>query len=289
MGFPSTATAHRLRSTARSSPSARRASSATRGAVYVYERQAIFWVLQAKLTAPDAAIGDFFGTSVALNNGRLIVGASGKDSSKGAAYIFVRYGTNWLQTARLNAIERQNNSNFGSTVSLEGGVALVGSWCRRSRGSAQLFARYGTNWVQRARIKAADGLDGDRFGYAVSLSGDRAVAGAPSSAGTGAGYLFNLCSHTTLVASDELPGDVFGQSISAGRNAVLVGVPGGATNKGAACLFGQQEIHGRNWRNSPTQTDSPAISSAHPSRSKKTPWLSARRARLRTAARSTRM
>ncbi|MFA5238922.1 MAG: FG-GAP repeat protein, partial [Phycisphaerae bacterium] len=50
------------------------------------------WVQKAKLVAPDAAAGDYFGSSVALGIGRrAIVGAYGSDVSgvdSGSAYIF---------------------------------------------------------------------------------------------------------------------------------------------------------------------------------------------------------
>ena len=41
-----------------------------------------------KLVAADAASGDWFGTSVAIDGNTVVVGARGKDDYSGAAYVF---------------------------------------------------------------------------------------------------------------------------------------------------------------------------------------------------------
>ena len=87
------------------------------GAVYVYLRQVNgtpsdqrddTWLLQAKLSASDAAAGDAFGISVALDGNLLVVGASQTDQSPtaanaGSAYVFRRSGTIWTQEGKLQA------------------------------------------------------------------------------------------------------------------------------------------------------------------------------------------
>ena len=45
-----------------------------------------------KLTASDAALGDFFGSSVAISGGTLLVGDPFKDGNRGATYVFVLSG-----------------------------------------------------------------------------------------------------------------------------------------------------------------------------------------------------
>src|SRR5690242_12147850 len=48
---------------------------------------------QAELTASDAVAGDDVGDSVAIAGSTAVVGAASKNSSTGAAYVFVRSGT----------------------------------------------------------------------------------------------------------------------------------------------------------------------------------------------------
>ena len=45
-----------------------------------------------KLTASDAALGDFFGSSVDISGDTLLVGDPFKDGNRGATYVFVLSG-----------------------------------------------------------------------------------------------------------------------------------------------------------------------------------------------------
>ena len=64
-------------------------ASAT-GAAYIFTRSGSTWSQQAKLLASDKASGDQFGISVSISSdgNTAIVGAYGKASQTGAAYIF---------------------------------------------------------------------------------------------------------------------------------------------------------------------------------------------------------
>ena len=56
------------------------------GAVYVFQRKAGKWAQAAKLSATGGVEGDDLGAALALDAGRLLVGAPGTDSSKGAVF-----------------------------------------------------------------------------------------------------------------------------------------------------------------------------------------------------------
>ena len=58
------------------------------GAAYVFTGSGSTWPQQAKLTAAAAAPGDYFGYAVALSGSTAVVGAPGKNSTTGAAYVF---------------------------------------------------------------------------------------------------------------------------------------------------------------------------------------------------------
>ncbi|MHC4132552.1 MAG: FG-GAP repeat protein [Planctomycetota bacterium] len=61
------------------------------GSAYIFERDGTSWSEQAKLTATDAAAGDYFGTSVSISGAHAIVGAYTDDdngSGSGSAYMF---------------------------------------------------------------------------------------------------------------------------------------------------------------------------------------------------------
>src|SRR5207302_129505 len=61
------------------------------GAAYIFSRNqggADNWGQVQKLTASDGAANDRFGRSVALSDDAIVVGADGKNSYTGAAYVF---------------------------------------------------------------------------------------------------------------------------------------------------------------------------------------------------------
>ena len=114
------------------------------GAVYVYTRKTNgtptdlrddSWVLQAKLMASDAAVGDAFGVSVALDGNLLAVGASNTDqaapaTNSGSVYVFRRSGTTWTQEGKLQASDPLVNRLLGIELSVSadpmGDTVVVG-------------------------------------------------------------------------------------------------------------------------------------------------------------------
>ena len=68
---------------------------------------------QGTLTASDGAAHDNFGYSVAVSGSTAVVGAYGKNSSTGAAYVFMRSGSTWTQQAKLTASDGATHDNFG--------------------------------------------------------------------------------------------------------------------------------------------------------------------------------
>jgi hypothetical protein len=98
----------------------------------------------------------------------------------------VRQGTTWTQQARLNALDGQAFSQFGTALALDGNTALVGAPTHQLDpsigriGVAYVFVRNGTVWTRRARLNANDGAANDYFGAAVALNGDTALIGAPA-------------------------------------------------------------------------------------------------------------
>jgi Bacterial Ig-like domain (group 3)/FG-GAP repeat len=106
------------------------------GAAYVFRRSGSHYTQTAELTASDGAIGDQFGTSVALSStgSTALVGAFlhpvHRDVRSGAAYVFSRSGSTYKQTAELTASDGAGGSQFGASVALSanGSTALVGAY-----------------------------------------------------------------------------------------------------------------------------------------------------------------
>ena len=171
------------------------------GSAYVFAFNGTTWWQEAKLTADDGMANDQFGISVSLDGTRALVGAHLDDdngSDSGSAYVFYLDGINWLQEAKLTALDGEEDDLFGFSVSLDGNRALIGADQDDVNGfrsgSAYVFASDGQAWSQEANLIPTDGEMFHRFGRSVSLSGTRALVGASwdddNGSAAGSAYLF---------------------------------------------------------------------------------------------------
>jgi hypothetical protein len=108
------------------------------GAVYVYTLQAGQFVFSAYLKSPTPRAGDFFGTSVALEDGVLAVGAPAEDlpfsgartslEANGAVYVFRRSAPHeWKLEQTLRPVVPAHKGFFGVSVSLSDSLLAIGA------------------------------------------------------------------------------------------------------------------------------------------------------------------
>ncbi len=230
---------------------------------------------QAYLKASNTDAEDFFGQSVAASGDLVVVGAPEEDSSatgvngnesdnagldSGAAYIFRRVGSSWVQEAYLKASNTDNFDNFGWSVAVSGNRVVVGAPIERggssgvdgdqtdngqyAAGAVYVFVESNGSWSQEAYLKASNAAAVDEFGYAVAISGDLIAVGAweedsasvgvngnqadNSATRAGAAYVFHLSGgvwsqEAYLKASNTDAGDRFGCSIAVSGDLVVVG------------------------------------------------------------------
>jgi hypothetical protein len=233
------------------------------------------WGQVKKLVAAAPEDDDIFGISVALSGDYAVVGAPGSDGAgtdRGAAYVFYRNqggADNWGQVKAIRAGDAADDDGFGYAVALEGDTLVVGSdgedGSGTDRGAAYVFYRDqggADNWGQVAKLTAGDPQDVDQFGFAVALSGDVVVIGAPGEDGAGLGrgaaYVFSRDlggadawgQLKKLVASDAADDVWFGTSVAVDGSIAVVGAAwddGEGTNRGAAYLFLQGQGGTDNW------------------------------------------
>ncbi len=158
------------------------------GATYIYQRFGTSWVQVSKLLPSDNNdhTAANFGELVAMSGDRLICNAprlshTGR-SQAGAAYIFRRSGSAWIQEARLVSDSPQGGEWFSFDVAIDGDRAMVGGF-RRSvlgqpvAGAAYVFRRFGTSWLMASHMDAPSPYAFGYFGYGIGLSGTRAIVG----------------------------------------------------------------------------------------------------------------
>ena len=210
----------------------------SQGAVYVFVRSGDTWTQQVKLTAPDGAAGDEFGFAAAISGDTIVVGArfAAIDgiNGHGAAYVFVRSGDTWTEQAKLSAADGASYDEAGFSVAIDGDTVLVGApFANGSQGKAYVFTRSGTDWAFEATLAADDGAASDRFGLALAVEGDTAIAGSPSAqiganGYQGAAYVFARSAgawtlQRKLTGSDSAAFDEFGVSVALDAGTAVVG------------------------------------------------------------------
>jgi len=156
------------------------------GSAYVfrYDPGADLWIEEQKLLASDGAGADYFGYTLGLSDGVLIIGAPYDDDNggdSGSAYVF-RYDPGsglWQEEQKLTASDGAASDKFGWGCSIAGDVALVGAHYHGQRGAAYVF-RYdpgsGT-WNEEQKLLPADCAYLDYFGYSTAVTGDIALVG----------------------------------------------------------------------------------------------------------------
>jgi predicted amidohydrolase len=201
----------------------------------------------AKITASDGASDDFFGQSVAVGSGRIVVGAWQDDdngSGSGSAYIFDLDGT---QLAKITASDGASNDYFGESVAVGSGRIVVGAYYDDDdgslSGSAYIFDLDGT---QLAKITASDAATGDQFGRSVAVGSGRIVVGAyrdsDNGGASGSAYIYDLdgTQLAKITASDGAALDYFGYSVAVGSGRIVVGAyqdDDNGSNSGSAYIF----------------------------------------------------
>ncbi|NNE68049.1 MAG: hypothetical protein HKN33_15915 [Pyrinomonadaceae bacterium] len=228
---------------------------ANRGSVYVYRKVGNSWVEEAKLIAEDdTEVNDMFGNSVSLSGDTLIVGTPESTVSGnpvGAAYIFTRTGSEWIDTARLVANDATVSDRFGFAVSIDGDVAAIGAIGDAGfTGSVYIFRRSGSNWAEEDKLTASDAASSSRFGETVAIDNGYVVVGASRASNAngseaGAAYVFSddgtgWAEDQILLASDGGEDDNFGGSVAVHSDTIVIGatdVDDTANNEGAAYVF----------------------------------------------------
>jgi len=216
------------------------------GAAYVFDVTTGAQLL--KLTASDAAPNQGFGSSVALSGNTAIIGAVDLNSyvDTGAAYLFDV--TTGMQLHKLNASDAAAGDQFGFSVSISGGRAIVGAKFDNDAGihsgSAYVFGV--ATGEQLLKLTASDGAEADQFGFAVAISSSTAVVSAVGDDAysfSGSAYLFDVVTGTQLhklTASDAAADDFFGSAVAISGSTAVVGAVGdddGGSFSGSAYLF----------------------------------------------------
>ena len=198
--------------------------------VYRYDSRNAQWNEEAKLTVPEPTmcVSYRFGKNISLDGDVALIGSEpiqpfdcqggGPTEPEAGAYVF-RFDPEcvpgdgcspWVFETKLVSSDMTVGDRFGTTVAIDGDLALVGAWgvwdpsisCWADppdsdlcvAGAAYVFAFDGTEWVEQAKLISSDIDEADALGWFVAISGETALVGAPGNddAGyrSGSAYFF---------------------------------------------------------------------------------------------------
>lgn len=208
---------------------------------------------------------DNFGSALAVSGDTLLVGAPGTNLAEahngGAAYIFQRKNSRWIEFARLLPDPPQAGSGFGYAVAIDNGIAAVGARYEfnpgngNGSGAVYIYKQHNGTWQLQARLAASDSAPFDLYGYAVALHGDTLAVGARAADGpdgernTGAVYLYRRVGddwhlQARLSPADLAPEDHFGQALALDDRYLFISAPGrdsqGVPNSGLVYVYRRQ-------------------------------------------------
>ena len=210
------------------------------GAAYIFVREGARWEQQAKLLPNDLVGSDAFGEDVFVSGRTVVVGAPQHSHSglrfPGAAYVFDRVGTNWVQKAKLTASDAAKSDRFGHSVAISGDTIIVGAPLRdtpagKDAGTAYIFVPDGDSWKQQAMLMPAKAGASNQLGFGVATTGNIAIVGAPArnegARAAGAAYSFVRVEGVWEEKEKVVPKDgardlKFGSSIGMSDNSVVI-------------------------------------------------------------------
>ncbi|MDQ3037768.1 MAG: FG-GAP repeat protein, partial [Myxococcota bacterium] len=145
-----------------------------------------------------------------------------------------------LPRAVLVASDAAIDDELGTSVAVEGDLAVAGAPERAGGGAAYVFERTATGWIERATLVPPMVSPGDDAGESVALSGDTIVIGSPRDndpvySAAGAVDVFRRVAagwtHEARIANPDatVSNELFGRSVAIVGDVMVVGAPGDRT------------------------------------------------------------
>jgi hypothetical protein len=225
------------------------------GATWVFIREGSDWVQQGPKLVGSGAVGaalQGLSTALSADGNTAIVGGPGDNSGVGAAWVFVRDGSVWIEQQKLVGTDSVGAVGQGTSVALsaDGNTAIVGGPDTGSlvdTGAAWVFTRSGPAWTQQGpKLVGTGSVVPSEQGISVALSadGNTAIVGGDVDNGLGAAWVFTRTGVTWTQQGAKLVGtgstaDSQGSSValSADGNTAIVGGPNDNSFVGATWVF----------------------------------------------------
>ncbi|MCK5074974.1 MAG: hypothetical protein KAR38_01305, partial [Calditrichia bacterium] len=229
------------------------------GAAYIFKYTGNSWEQQVKLTASDGENWDWFGSSVAIDGNRVVIGARNANGSFGAVYIYHFDGINWIEEAGFSEYSAGEGGRLGKAIAIQGDMVLAGatqfldSTDYDQSGAVYVYQYNGSSWERQQVFLAEDHEPNAYFGNSIDIDGDQVIIGAYEDGSGdftdhGAAYIFKYNGtlweqQAKLTAAYIASYTSFGTSVAIEGNIVVIGTEEGY-GSGSAYIF---EFNGSSW------------------------------------------
>ncbi|MDB6137715.1 MAG: hypothetical protein JWO94_787, partial [Verrucomicrobiaceae bacterium] len=211
------------------------------GAAYVYNLTTGALLKTLKPNPGDGANGDFFGTSVAITDTRVVVGAYADDSNKGSIYVFdLKTGA---QIIKLQDPLGVSNDAFGFSMASEGSIVIVGAPRVDSyRGAGYAYDISANPPAFIKKYQPSTSVANDQAGFSVAIHQGKIILGAAyagASNSTGKIFVMGLqdTNESALTGSDVGQGEYLGRCVATHQGLLIAGSPFQAGGRGAVYVF----------------------------------------------------
>ena len=206
------------------------------GAVFIFERIDGEWVETAYLLPPYPDPLGWFGRWLAMDDGRIVIGAPYEDGQRldgsriddsGVAYVFEKVAGTWIRTGTLQPNEPQAGASFGWSVAISGDRIAVAAWEDAvegiEAGSVTTYRQRKGLWQAEAVFRPNEPSHRQLFGRDIDLQDGVLVVGAPGddtiAEDAGAVFVWHYYNDEwnfagRLLASDAIPGDALGSQVA---------------------------------------------------------------------------
>ena len=217
------------------------------GAAYFFRRRNGKWKLEQKLMPEDIAPNDEFGSRAVIQGDRAVISAYKADGlarDSGVVYVY-KYNEDdkeWRQEAKLTPDDGSTpHAFFGINLAIDEDNILVGAYNDTQKGitedgegagAAYVYSLSSSGeWIQTAKLFAADGEPGHNFGRQVALNGNVMVVSSLANyllPMSGALYIYRRTSEgnweqQSKLMTNHIVEDSFGSDIALDGLTILAG------------------------------------------------------------------
>jgi hypothetical protein len=208
-------------------------------------------LIEQSLSVQGKKQWDRFGTSVAIDYDKAIVGYVGTNERNGGYAMFYQFnGTRWELINTLQGNDTKFNDILGISAAISGDFAVVGARNASAgginyAGAVYVFKYNGHTWEKYSKIVAHDSKSYSDFGMSLGIDGNLIIVGAHNHNDIGAAYIYknvlgNWLEQAELIPSKGKSGDIFGWTVDINKDKAIVGAENNdtiGTNSGIAYIY----------------------------------------------------